>query len=106
MLGAIIAEILPTIPQSNSVKMPQPSHSLGFFMCGLRILRSGTEDFMWEEFAKAFCLMLVLEGVIPFLYPTRWRRLVASLAQISDRQLRFIGLGSMLMGAGLLYLIQ
>ena len=32
---------------------------------------------MWEELGKAFCLMLVLEGIIPFLYPTRWRHLVA-----------------------------
>lgn len=61
---------------------------------------------MWEELGKAFCLMLVLEGIIPFLYPTRWRRLVASLAQVSDRQLRVMGLVSMLVGVGLLYLLK
>jgi uncharacterized protein YjeT (DUF2065 family) len=61
---------------------------------------------MWEEFAKAFCLMLVFEGIVPFLYPARWRRLVASLALISDQQLRLVGLCSMLAGAGLLYLIK
>ncbi len=60
---------------------------------------------MWEELGKAVCLMLVLEGMIPFLYPTRWRRLVASLALVSDRQLRIMGFISMVLGVGLLYLL-
>ncbi len=60
---------------------------------------------MWEELGKALCLMLVLEGIMPFLYPGRWRRLVATLATVNDRQLRIMGLASMLLGAGLLYLI-
>lgn len=61
---------------------------------------------MWEELGRAFCLMLVLEGIIPFLYPRRWRNLVASLAQVTDQNLRIMGLFSMLLGAGLLYLIN
>jgi uncharacterized protein YjeT (DUF2065 family) len=61
---------------------------------------------MWEELGKAFCLMLVLEGIIPFLYPTRWRNLVAQLAVISDRQLRIMGLVSMMIGVGLLYILK
>ena len=61
---------------------------------------------MWDELGRAFCLMLVLEGIIPFLYPARWRKLVASLAIVSDHQLRTMGLVSMLLGAGLLYLIN
>ncbi|WP_024330485.1 DUF2065 domain-containing protein [Simiduia agarivorans] len=60
---------------------------------------------MWEELGRAFCLMLVIEGIIPFLNPGRWRSLVATLAVVSDRQLRIMGLASMLLGAGLLYLI-
>lgn len=61
---------------------------------------------MWEELGRAFCLLLVLEGILPFLYPTRWRRLVASLATISDRQLRIMGLVSMLVGVGLLTVLK
>jgi len=61
---------------------------------------------MGGELGKAFCLMLVFEGIIPFLYPARWRKLVASLAVVSDQQLRTMGLVSMLCGAGLLYLIN
>lgn len=61
---------------------------------------------MWEEIGRAFCLMLVIEGILPFLYPTRWRRLVASLAVVTDRQLRIMGLVSMLIGVGLLYMLK
>ena len=61
---------------------------------------------MWEELGKAFCLMLVLEGIIPFLYPGRWRSLVVRLAIISDRQLRIMGLASMIIGVGLLYILK
>ncbi|GAA5314961.1 MAG: hypothetical protein AseanaTS_01650 [Candidatus Pelagadaptatus aseana] len=61
---------------------------------------------MWEELGKAFCLMLVLEGIMPFLYPNRWRNLVAQLALVKDSHLRSMGLCSMLLGAGLLYLLK
>ena len=61
---------------------------------------------MWEEFGKALCLMLVLEGMIPFLYPTRWRNLVVKLAFINDRQLRIMGFASMVIGVGLLYTLK
>lgn len=54
----------------------------------------------------ALALMLVLEGVIPFLYPDRWRKMVYTLAQVSNRQLRMIGLSSMLLGVGLLYWLK
>jgi uncharacterized protein YjeT (DUF2065 family) len=61
---------------------------------------------MWETLLAAFALMLVFEGVIPFLYPGKWRNLVATLAQISDKQLRVMGLISMLIGVSLLYLVK
>lgn len=61
---------------------------------------------LWRELLIAFCLMLVLEGVIPFLYPQRWRNLVQQLALVGDRTLRVIGLVSMLVGTGLLYWVH
>ncbi|WP_024461136.1 DUF2065 domain-containing protein [Marinimicrobium sp. LS-A18] len=57
---------------------------------------------MWEDLARAFCLLLVIEGILPFLYPQRWRQAVATLARVDDRRLRTMGLVSMLIGAGLL----
>ena len=61
---------------------------------------------MWRDLAVAFCLMLVLEGIMPFLAPSRWRSMVAMLAEIDDRTMRIMGLVSMLMGTGILYLIN
>ena len=61
---------------------------------------------MWVDLAKAFCLMLVLEGVMPFLAPGRWRNMAALLAQVDDRSMRMMGLFSMLPGAGTLYFIN
>jgi uncharacterized protein YjeT (DUF2065 family) len=61
---------------------------------------------MWESLLKAVCLLLIIEGVIPFLYPAKWRSLVDKLATIDDRQLRIMGLVSMLLGVALLYLIN
>jgi uncharacterized protein YjeT (DUF2065 family) len=54
----------------------------------------------------AFCLMLIMEGILPFLYPQRWRNLVAQLAQISNRNMRLLGLASMLLGLSLLLLVR
>lgn len=61
---------------------------------------------LWQELGMALCLMLVIEGIIPFLYPARWRALVANLADIGDSKLRVMGLASMLTGIILLYLIH
>ncbi|MCV6627230.1 MAG: DUF2065 domain-containing protein [Cellvibrionaceae bacterium] len=61
---------------------------------------------MWEDWARALCLLLVLEGIIPFLNPGRWRSLVSQLAQVDDRHIRTTGLVCMLAGVGLLYLIN
>lgn len=59
-----------------------------------------------HELAIGFCLMLILEGVIPFLYPQRWRNLVQQLALVSNRSLRLMGLASMLLGVVALYIVN
>lgn len=61
---------------------------------------------MWQELAVAACLVLVIEGIIPFLSPRTYRTAALSAASLSDRQLRMIGLGSMLVGTALLYLFN
>ncbi|KHL70720.1 MULTISPECIES: DUF2065 domain-containing protein [Pseudomonas] len=61
---------------------------------------------MWQELGIALCLMLVLEGILPFLFPQRWRAAFSQLLQLSDRQLRWMGLVSMLLGTALLYLLR
>ncbi len=61
---------------------------------------------MWQSLATALCLVLVIEGLMPFLVPGRWKRMLASITLISDRQLRLAGLGSMVAGTVLLYLVR
>jgi len=46
----------------------------------------------------ALALMLVFEGLLPFLSPTAWRRVFERALKMSDGQIRFIGLSSMLVG--------
>jgi uncharacterized protein YjeT (DUF2065 family) len=61
---------------------------------------------MWDIFFMAFGLMLVLEGILPFLMPGVWRETCQKLTEISDNHIRFIGLTSMLGGLVLLYLVK
>lgn len=60
----------------------------------------------WNDLWAAFALYLVLEGIIPFLNPGGARRTFAALSQMEDRALRLIGLGSMITGCVVLYLVR
>jgi uncharacterized protein len=59
---------------------------------------------MLETLLLAFALMLIIEGFMPFLAPRAWRETFVRLIKMSDGQLRFIGLTSMLLGVILLFL--
>jgi len=67
-------------------------------------LRHDLEIFLAEIF-RALCLVLVIEGILPFMWPDRFRNLLETVAHIDDRTLRAVGLFSMLLGVGLLYLL-
>ena len=54
----------------------------------------------------ALGLMLVLEGITPFLFPAAWRDTLRKLAQFQDGQLRFLGLTLMLSGLLLIYWVK
>ena len=54
----------------------------------------------------AFALMLILEGVLPFLAPNLWRDTFRRITQMSDGQIRFVGLSSMLVGLLLLLWVR
>ena len=53
----------------------------------------------------AFALMLVLEGILPFLMPALWRDTFRRLTEMTDGQIRFVGLTAMLAGLLLLALV-
>ncbi len=54
----------------------------------------------------AFALMLVIEGLLPFLFPGVWRETFKRIIGLNDGQIRFFGLTSMLAGLSLLYLAR
>jgi uncharacterized protein len=51
-----------------------------------------------SDVAVALALVLVLEGMLPFLAPSAWRNAFKKLVKMSDGQLRFFGLTSMIVG--------
>jgi len=53
----------------------------------------------------AIALMLVIEGVLPFVAPNLWRDTFRRITQMSDGQIRFVGLTSMVVGVLLLVLV-
>ncbi len=61
---------------------------------------------MWETFLIAIALMLILEGILPFLSPQTWREAFRKMIEINDHQIRFIGLTSMLVGLMLLLIVS
>ena len=61
---------------------------------------------MWNELWIALALLLIVEGVFPFLSPEMVRKALAAIHQLTDSQLRFAGLTSMLAGVVLVYLIN
>ena len=61
---------------------------------------------MWQELGIAFCLLLVLEGILPFLSPRALRQTLLQMAKLEDRILRFAGLVSMALGLLVLYFFR
>jgi uncharacterized protein YjeT (DUF2065 family) len=53
---------------------------------------------MTSDFLRAFALMIVFEGLLPFMAPGRFRETMQRLSGLDDRRLRVIGLGSMIVG--------
>jgi uncharacterized protein len=54
----------------------------------------------------ALALMFVLEGILPFIVPNVWRDIFRRMTALSDGQIRFFGLSSMLLGLVLLALFR
>ncbi len=54
----------------------------------------------------AFGLMLVIEGVLPFIAPRVWRETFRRVTELADGQVRFIGLSSVLVGVVILTVVH
>lgn len=60
----------------------------------------------WTELFSALALVLIIEGIIPFISPSRWRQTMQQASQLNDKVLRGIGFASMLFGVVLLYFMR
>ena len=61
---------------------------------------------MWHELLIAICLVMVIEGIMPFLAPKAWQEMLVNVSQLAPRQIRIMGLASMLIGTALLYVVN
>jgi len=59
---------------------------------------------LWDILLAALALMLVIEGLLPFLSPTSWRSVFERATRMTDGQIRFLGLTSMIAGLVMLLL--
>ena len=60
----------------------------------------------WSDLLAALALVLVIEGMLPFINPRSMRRMLATVEQLDDRTLRLIGLISMICGVVMLYFVR
>lgn len=61
---------------------------------------------MWAELMTAFGLLMVVEGILPFLAPRRFRQALLNLAAFEDRVMRVFGLACLLGGVVLVYAVR
>ncbi len=61
---------------------------------------------MWDDLVRAIALVLVIEGILPFLSPDGWRQAMMQAGRLSNRALRSVGLASMLIGVLILFLTR
>jgi len=60
----------------------------------------------WDDLLTALALVLVIEGIVPFLNPQSLRKMLVTVAQLDDRTLRITGLVSMICGVVMLYIVR
>ena len=61
---------------------------------------------MWQDLLTALALMLVLEGILPFVSPGAFRNMLRMVGELDDKSLRNSGFFTMLAGLVLLYLVR
>lgn len=61
---------------------------------------------MWQDLFVGIALVLVFEGIMPFLSPARYRQTLLLASQMNDKTMRAIGLVSMSAGVVVLYLVR
>jgi uncharacterized protein len=61
---------------------------------------------MWQDLFVGVALVMVFEGILPFLNPGQYRRTLLLASQMNDKTLRSLGMASMSVGLAVLYLVR
>ncbi len=60
----------------------------------------------WTDLLAALAIVCIIEGIMPFSSPAAMKRLLARMAAMEDREMRIVGLVSMLVGLAILFLVR
>ena len=60
----------------------------------------------WHDLLTAFALYLILDGMLPFVSPTRFKRVMGNMSKMADKTLRTIGVAGITAGVLLLHLVR
>jgi uncharacterized protein YjeT (DUF2065 family) len=60
----------------------------------------------WTDLFAALAIVCIIEGIMPFINPSATRRLLARMAAVDEREMRIVGLVSMLVGLAILYMVR
>lgn len=60
----------------------------------------------WTEILTALALVLIIEGLLPFASPGRYRQMVAQIVTLNDNNIRTVGLVVIVIGLVLLYVVR
>jgi uncharacterized protein YjeT (DUF2065 family) len=60
----------------------------------------------WSDLLAALAIVCIIEGVMPFINPSGMKRLLSRMASMEEREMRIVGLVSMLVGLAILYLVR
>jgi uncharacterized protein YjeT (DUF2065 family) len=61
---------------------------------------------VWTDILTALALVLVIEGLLPFASPGRYRQMVAEIVRLSDNHIRVVGLVIIVVGLAFLYIVR
>ena len=60
----------------------------------------------WQGLPVTIALVFIIKGMLPLISPNRWRTMLVMVEQMDSRMIRNVGLGSMLFGVVILYLMH
>jgi hypothetical protein len=60
----------------------------------------------WTDLLAALAIVCIIEGILPFINPAGMKRLLSRMAAVEEREMRILGLASMLVGLLVLFLVR